>query len=123
LYWLRDRSQSNVDNRDNVSPEASGHFRNKKNEYLKAEIEEFETNSKFKYISDLYRGISAFMKGFQPSANVVLFEKGDLITDSRSILARWRNYFSHPFYVHGASNVKAYKNTYSTPAGASAEHI
>ena len=58
------------------------------------------------------------MKGYQPSSNVVLFEKGDLITASRSILARWRNHFSHPLYVHGASNVKADGNTYSRPAGA-----
>ena len=35
------------------------HFRNKKKAYLKAKIEDLETNSKIKNIRDLYRGISA----------------------------------------------------------------
>jgi len=41
-------------------------FRNKKKEYLKAEIDELETNSKFKNIRDLYRGISDSKKGYHP---------------------------------------------------------
>jgi len=32
--------------------------------------------------------------GYQPRTNIVKDEKGDLDTDSHSILARWRNYFS-----------------------------
>ena len=43
----------------------------KKKENLKAEIEELETNSKIKYMRDLYRDISEFKKGYQPRANVV----------------------------------------------------
>ena len=39
------------------------HFRNKKKAYLRARIEELETNSKTKNIRDLYRGISDFKKG------------------------------------------------------------
>jgi hypothetical protein len=38
--------------------EASRHFRNKKREYLKDKINEFETNSKYKNIRNLYRGIN-----------------------------------------------------------------
>jgi len=38
----------------------------KKKAYLRAKIEELETNSKIKYITDLYRSISDFKKGYQP---------------------------------------------------------
>jgi len=46
MQWIQDRSQSNVDFLNNVSHEVSRHFRNKKKAYMRAKIEEFETNSK-----------------------------------------------------------------------------
>jgi len=57
----------------------------------------------------LYRGISDFKKGYQPRTNIVKDKKGDLVTDSHSILVRWRNYFSQLFNVHGVSNVRQTK--------------
>jgi len=39
--------------------------------YLKAKIEELETNSTTKNIRDLYRGINDFKKGYQPRTNIV----------------------------------------------------
>jgi hypothetical protein len=42
---------------------------------------------------DLYRGVID-LKGYQPRTNIVKDENGDLVTDSHSILARWRNHFS-----------------------------
>ena len=36
----------------------------KKKEYLKAKLEELETNSKIKNIRYLYRGINDFKKGY-----------------------------------------------------------
>jgi hypothetical protein len=60
MQWLQNPNQSNVDNLNNVRSEASRHFRNKKKEYLKAKINELETNSKNKNIRDLYRGINDF---------------------------------------------------------------
>ena len=58
MQWLQDPSQSNADNlNNNVRHEISRHFRNKKKEYLKAKIDELETNCKIKNIRDLYRGI------------------------------------------------------------------
>ena len=62
MQWVQDPSQGNVDNLNNVPirREASRHFRNKKKEYMKAKIEELETNSKIKIIRDLYRGINDF---------------------------------------------------------------
>jgi len=32
-------------------------------------------------------------------------EKGDLVVDSHSIVARWRNYFSQLFNVNGVKDV------------------
>jgi len=53
----------------------------------------------------LYRGINDFKKGYQPRCNIVKDEKGDLVADSNSIVARWRNYFSQLFNVHGVKDV------------------
>src|SRR5215510_12535017 len=94
MLWIQDPSQSNVDNLNNERQDASRYFRNKKKAYLKAKIEELETNSEFNYIRDLYRGINYFKKGYQSRTIIVKDEKGDLVADSRSIMARWRNYFS-----------------------------
>jgi len=102
--WLQDPSKSNVDNLNNVRSEASRHFRNKKKEYLKAEIKELETNSKIKNIRDLYRGINNFKKGYQTRNNRVQDEKGDLAVDSHHILARWRKHFSQLLNIHGIND-------------------
>jgi len=48
----------------------------------------------------LYRGISYFKKGYQSRTNIVKDGKGDLVADSHSILARWRNYFYQILNVH-----------------------
>jgi len=97
---------TNVDNLNNVRRETSRRFRNKKKEYLKAKIEELEANSKIKNIRDLYRDISNFKKGYQPRNNIVKDEKGDLITDCHSILARCRNHFSLLLNVYGVNDVR-----------------
>ena len=57
-------------------------------------------------IRDLYRGISDFKKGYQPRTTVVKDEKGHLVTDYHSILARWKNHFCQLFNVCGVSDVK-----------------
>jgi len=88
MHWAHDPSQSNVDNLNNVRHEFSRHFREKKKAYLRARIEELETNSKNKNIRDLYRGINDFKKGYQPRCNIVKGEKGVLVADSHSIVAR-----------------------------------
>ena len=54
----------------------------------------------------MYTSISDFKKGFLPRINVVKDEKGDLVTDCRSILVRWRNHFSQVLIVHGVSDVR-----------------
>jgi len=76
---LQDPNKSCVDNLNNLRHEASRHFRNKEREYLKAKIDELETNSKIKNIRDFYRDISDFKKGFQPKTNVIKHEKGDMV--------------------------------------------
>jgi len=57
MKWVQDTSQSNVNNLNNVRCEGRVHFRNKKEVYLKAIIEEIETIRKIKNIRDMYRGI------------------------------------------------------------------
>jgi hypothetical protein len=42
--YLQDPNQSDINNLNKVRREASRHFRNKKKEYLKAKIDELETN-------------------------------------------------------------------------------
>jgi phage host-nuclease inhibitor protein Gam len=93
MQWLPDLNHSNVDNLTDVRCDASRHFRTKKKEYLKAKIDELQNNGKIK-ISDLHKGISDLKKGYQHRANKVKDEKGDLVTDSHRIVARWRNHFS-----------------------------
>ena len=111
-------SQSrNVDNLKTVRREASRHFRNKKKAYLKAKIEDLETNSKIKNVRDLYRGISDFKKGYQPRTNIVKGDTGDLVTGSYSILARWRDYFSQLLNVQGVHDVRQ-TETHSRTASA-----
>ena len=54
----------------------------------------------------MYRGINDVKKGYQPRTRIVKDEKGDVVADSQSIMARWRNYFSHILNVHGVSDVR-----------------
>jgi len=62
MQWVQDPTQSNVDNLNNLRQKASRHFRNKKKAYLKAKIEELETNSKIKKILRTCTGASVTLK-------------------------------------------------------------
>jgi hypothetical protein len=53
LQWLQDPSNADDDNLSDVRWEASRHFRNKKREYLKDNINKLESDSKNKNIRDL----------------------------------------------------------------------
>ena len=66
----------------------------------------FANNSKIKNIRDLYRGINDFKKDYQPRTNIIKDENGDLVTDSHSTLAMWRNHFSQPLNVNGDNDVR-----------------
>jgi len=50
-------------------------------------------------------GINDFKKGYQPRCNIVKDEKGNLVADSHSIVARWRSYLYQLFNVHGIKEV------------------
>jgi hypothetical protein len=52
----------------------------------------------------LYRNLTDFKKGYQPRTNIIK-EKGDLVTDSQSVSARWRNHFSHLLILRGVNGV------------------
>jgi hypothetical protein len=106
IQWLQNPNQGHVDNLNNVKCELCRPFRNKKTEYLKAKIDELETNSKIKNITDFYRGMGDLKKSYLPGNNTVRNEKGDLVRDCHSILARWRKHFPQLFSVHGVSCVR-----------------
>jgi C4-type Zn-finger protein len=79
----------------------SGIIKKKKKEFLKAKIEELETNSKIKNIRDLCRDINDFKKDYQPRTNIVNDEKSNVVVDSHNNLARCRNYFSQLLNIYG----------------------
>ena len=60
MQWVQDPNQRHVDYLNNVTHEASRHFRNKKKEYLKAKTDELETNSKIQNTRDFCRDNSDF---------------------------------------------------------------
>ena len=45
-------------------------------------------------------------KGYKPRTKIVKDEKSDVVGNSHSIMARWRNYFSQILNVHGISDVR-----------------
>jgi len=57
-------------------------------------------------IRGLYRVISDFKKGYQATTNREKDEKFDLVTDSKSILARCRNHFSQVLNVRGVNDIR-----------------
>jgi hypothetical protein len=81
-------------------------YQEQKKAYLKAKIEELETNSEIKTVRDLYWGINDFKKGYRPRTDIAKDKKGDLVAESHSILARWRNYFSQLLNVCGINEVR-----------------
>jgi hypothetical protein len=60
---LKNPSQTNGDNLQNLRRETRITFRKKKTEYLKGKINELETNNKNRNIRDLYSVINEFRKG------------------------------------------------------------
>jgi len=106
MQWVQDPIQRNVDKLNNIRHKAGRHFRKKEKAYLKAKFEELETNGTLKNIRDIYRCINDFKKGYQLKTNIIKDQKGDLVADPYSILARWRNYFSQLLNVHGVNNVR-----------------
>jgi hypothetical protein len=54
----------------------------------------------------LYRDNSDYKKGYQTRTTIVKEETVDLVTDSYSILARWRDYFAQLLNVHGVNDVR-----------------
>jgi len=88
MHYTQNPSQSNLDNLNDVRREVTRHFRDKEKAYLKAKIEELETNSKIQSIRDCCREISGFKEVYQPRYNIVKDEKGDMFADSNNIVIR-----------------------------------
>jgi len=104
-------NQSHADDLNNVRREAGIHVTHTQKgegggENQKDRINELETNSKNKNITDLHSGINKFMSSYQPRTNTVKDEKGELDADSYSILHRWRNNFSQLLNVYEINKVR-----------------
>jgi hypothetical protein len=75
------------------------HFETRKGNIWKTELMNLN-------IRDLYRGINEFKKGYQPTINIIKDENGNLLTDHRNILNRWKNFFNQVLNVHGVCDVR-----------------
>ena len=106
MQWIKDPRRSNVDNLNNIRRDASRQFRNKKKAYLQVKIEELETNSRINKVRDLYTAINDLKMGYQTRTAIVKDEKGDLVSDPHSIMARWRNFFSQQLNVHEVNYIR-----------------
>ena len=62
-------------------------------------------------ITDLYMDTNEFKKGYNRTTDIVWGDTGDLIADSHTILARWRNHFSQLLNIH---EVNGYWNAAKT---------
>jgi hypothetical protein len=60
----------------------------------------------FTRINKCVRDINDFKKGYKPTDNSVLNEKGDLVTDSHSIFTGLRKHFSQLLNVHRVNDVR-----------------
>jgi hypothetical protein len=90
-------------NMSQLSPLISGHFRNKKRQYLRDKINELQSNSKNKNIRGLYRGTNK--KGYQPRTNLVKTREATYLRILK-IWNAWKNNFCQLLNVHGAGGVK-----------------
>jgi hypothetical protein len=73
---------------------------------LKDRINELQSNSKHKNITDLYGDINEYKKGYQPRTNLSKDERGYLLADPHNILNRWKYYFCQLLNVQGASGIR-----------------
>jgi hypothetical protein len=89
----------NVDNLSNVREEDSRRFRNKKREYLKDEINNFESNQ-----HEHQRPV--FKKGYEHRTNLVKDERSDLLADTHKIWNRWKYYFCQLSKVQGVGGIR-----------------
>jgi hypothetical protein len=78
---LQDQREANENKLSDVRRRASRYFRKKERKYLKHKFNKLESNRKNKDITDLYRGINEFKKGYHPRTNLVKDERGDLLAD------------------------------------------
>jgi hypothetical protein len=54
----------------------------------------------------VYRSINEFYLGYQPTANQLKDEKGDLLGYFHIILNRWKNYFCQLLKALGANDIR-----------------
>jgi hypothetical protein len=106
MQWVQDQKQNNLDNPNNVRREASRHFKNRKEAYLKAKFEELKLTGVQKILGTCIGTSMNLRRICQPRTNIVKDEKGDVVVDSRRILVGWKDYFSQLLHVHGFNDIR-----------------
>ena len=73
-------------------------IRRDKKKYIEDKCEQIENNfSKIRVSTDAYNIIKSLTKTFQPKTVVIRDENGNVLTESRQILDRWKRYSENMF--------------------------
>jgi hypothetical protein len=91
MKWLRDPSQSNVDDLNNIGHQGNIYFRNKKRAYLKDKIDGLENSTMIKNIRKLYWGINDSKECYQSRTYIVEDETCYLGVDSCGEIIAYSN--------------------------------
>ena len=92
LLWLQDPNNQTAEDFSIVRRDTSRMLRKKKSDYMKANVNKLEENSKSKNIRELYKGINEFKKGYHPRPYVIKKHDGTIVADTASILSRWEQF-------------------------------
>ena len=72
-------------------------IRRDKKKYIEDKCKQFENNFSKNRCRDAYNIIKSLTKTFQPKAVVIKDENGNVLTESRQILDRWKRYSENMF--------------------------
>jgi hypothetical protein len=74
-------------------------------------------------IRDVFRNVTEFKKGYQPRANLVKDERGDLLADPRKILNRENNHLCQLLLVGGMGDVMQTEMLTAEPSASEVEGL
>lgn len=78
---------------ENARREANRTVRSKKRAYLNAILLKAEQDFKEDNTREAYKGINFFKKGYSPRTTICRSSDGEMLTEEKAILDRWRCYF------------------------------
>ena len=105
MQQLQYLNQGNVENLKNVRRELLD-ISGKKEGISERKVDEIKISSTIKNTRDLSKGNTDFKRDYQSRPNVKKDQNGDLVTDSCSILGRWRSPFSQLLNARVVNDVR-----------------